>query len=213
MSARKELPDQPHRIYPFKAGEWFSISYVGSNIWGIREPHHDQDVVSYFISGKTRDILIDTGMGLADIGQTAPLLDRDPKKELTVLLTHTHWDHIGGASAFSDVRVFNDPYETNRLKNGWGKGEMPGFGREYFVDIEIPPAYSPNNFEIPGVPQSKTIQDGETINIGDDSLKVINTPGHTPGSTSFLLEKAGFLFTGDILYVGPNISTYGRIRL
>lgn len=217
MSTSRELPNNPKRIYPFNAREWFSVNQVGNNIWGIREPHHDQDVVSYFIYGKTRDILIDSGMGLADISQTSPLLNRAPEKQLVVLLTHTHWDHIGGASLFSDVRVFNDPYETNRLSKGWGKGEMPGFGTDYFLNIEIPPTYSPDDFEIPGVPSFKTLQDGEKISTGDDSLKVINTPGHTPGSTSFLLEKAGYLFTGDTLYVGPvylhmNESDYGAFQ-
>src|SRR3954463_1228551 len=47
-----------------------------------------------------------------------------------------------------------------------------------------------------------TIPDDEIIEVGDLRLRTIHTPGHTPGSTSFLLEGHPLLFTGDTLFPG-----------
>jgi glyoxylase-like metal-dependent hydrolase (beta-lactamase superfamily II) len=46
------------------------------------------------------------------------------------------------------------------------------------------------------------IPDDEVIRVGDLRLRTIHTPGHTPGSTSFLLEGHPLLFTGDTLFPG-----------
>ncbi len=46
------------------------------------------------------------------------------------------------------------------------------------------------------------IPDDEIIEVGDLRLRTIHTPGHTPGSTSFLLEGHPLLFTGDTLFPG-----------
>ena len=47
-----------------------------------------------------------------------------------------------------------------------------------------------------------TIPDDELIAVGDLQLRTIHTPGHTPGSTSFLLEGHPVLFSGDTLFPG-----------
>ena len=41
------------------------------------------------------------------------------------------------------------------------------------------------------------------LNLGDREIKVIETPGHTPGGVSFIDKTYGLLFTGDLLYEGP----------
>jgi glyoxylase-like metal-dependent hydrolase (beta-lactamase superfamily II) len=47
-----------------------------------------------------------------------------------------------------------------------------------------------------------TIPDDEVLTVGDLRLRTIHTPGHTPGSTSFLLEGHPVLFSGDTLFPG-----------
>ncbi len=47
-----------------------------------------------------------------------------------------------------------------------------------------------------------TIPDDEVIQVGDLRLRTIHTPGHTPGSTCFLLEGHPVLFSGDTLFPG-----------
>ena len=58
------------------------------------------------------------------------------------------------------------------------------------ADAEMLPSY---DFVIPG---------DEVYEIGDLRLRSVHTPGHTPGSTSFVLEETPLLFTGDTLFPG-----------
>lgn len=44
------------------------------------------------------------------------------------------------------------------------------------------------------------IEEGDIIKLGDDELKVLLTPGHSPGSLSFYCEKDGFVISGDALF-------------
>ncbi|MFM7272134.1 MAG: MBL fold metallo-hydrolase [Actinomycetes bacterium] len=57
-------------------------------------------------------------------------------------------------------------------------------------DAEMLPAYD------------DTIEDDEVIRVGDLRIRCIHTPGHTPGSTSFLIEGTPLLLTGDTLFPG-----------
>ncbi len=52
----------------------------------------------------------------------------------------------------------------------------------------------------PSPPADQTVKDGDTIQVGEVSLKVLHTPGHTPGGMSLYGE--GMVFTGDTLFVG-----------
>ena len=46
------------------------------------------------------------------------------------------------------------------------------------------------------------MKEGETLQIGDDTLKILFTPGHSPGSVSFYHEEGGFVIGGDVLFNG-----------
>ena len=52
------------------------------------------------------------------------------------------------------------------------------------------------------------VKEGDVIKFGDSELKVIETPGHSPGSISFLTD--GALFVGDVLFAGGG---FGRVDL
>ena len=54
------------------------------------------------------------------------------------------------------------------------------------------------------------LEDGEIIAVGQISLRTIHTPGHTPGSTCFLVEGSPVLFSGDTLFPGGPGNTAGR---
>ncbi len=49
------------REFPFGL-EWFEIRKLTDLVWGIREPHHYEDVLSYYIRGMNGSAIIDTGM-------------------------------------------------------------------------------------------------------------------------------------------------------
>lgn len=98
-----------------------------------------------------------------------------------VLLTHCHYDHIGGCGAL---------YENGAdIYCGEGEKELifSDENRAIFHNITIP------EFKIKG-----TFKDGEEVNLLNLKIKVIATPGHTSGGVSYLIEDC--LFTGDTLF-------------
>jgi hydroxyacylglutathione hydrolase len=103
-----------------------------------------------------------------------------------ILITHSHWDHIGAAAKLK--QMFHCPVYIHPLD---GKNlESPGSDRL--------PCWVP----IEGVKPDIFMADGEVIPVGKLLFKVIHTPGHSPGGVSFYCEKENVLFSGDTLFKG-----------
>ncbi len=101
-----------------------------------------------------------------------------------ILLTHSHFDHIGNCAELkseTDAKVYIHPSDAYRL-------EEPN----KHTIITMP--------DIPGVVDFEYLSDGMNIQIGNETLKVIFTPGHTEGSVCFLNEEEKILFSGDTLF-------------
>ena len=110
------------------------------------------------------------------------LLDNADKERL-ILLTHAHFDHIGGAVSLrdnTDTEIAIGEKENFALSDG---------------DVNLS-----NRFHAHLEPFSADIllKDQEEFAIGDIKIKVINTPGHTVGSVCFLIDD--ILFSGDTLF-------------
>ncbi|MDB2614304.1 MBL fold metallo-hydrolase, partial [Chlamydiales bacterium] len=127
---------------------------------------------------------------------SAPLiykyLEEKSLKPKAIILTHSHWDHMGDAAEIKrklslPVSIHKDD-EANLKKPGADK--LPLF------------------FEIEGVTPDNYLQDGDDLSLGIHRFKVIHTPGHSPGSLCLFEEKERVLFSGDTLFQGSigNIS-------
>ena len=99
----------------------------------------------------------------------------------TILLTHSHFDHIGAAEELSKKYGIS-------VKMAYSEKEV----------LEEPENSLEVNFEVPE--KIEYFREGDIINIGDIRLKVIETPGHTKGSVCFYEEKEKILFAGDTLF-------------
>ncbi len=199
MAKETDLPSVPAAKDYYFDINWFETRQITDRVLAIREPNHFEDVLSFYVQCGNDKYLIDTGMGLADITTVFP-----SSEEPHVLLTHTHWDHVGSVSEFQKVAVFNHPFETKRLRSGWLPQEMIGFTPENFNQAwSIPTSFSKDTFSLPGITNFRTLYDGQVLSIGDAMIRVIHTPGHSPGSVCFFDETHGYLFTGDTLYSGP----------
>ncbi len=106
-------------------------------------------------------------------------------KPVVILNTHAHVDHVG---ANKDIKEkFNIPlYLHSADRSILEKAQESELA--LFLGAKDSPA--PDHF----------IKEGDEIKIGKSSLKVIHTPGHSPGSVSFLGD--GFLLSGDTLFFG-----------
>ncbi|MBA2728706.1 MAG: MBL fold metallo-hydrolase [Parachlamydiaceae bacterium] len=103
-----------------------------------------------------------------------------------ILLTHSHWDHIGDVALCK--RLFNIPVYIH--ENDRSNLEVPGSdGLPCWINIE--PVKADGFFD-----------EGDTISVGDIKLQVINTPGHTPGGVCFYIKDHNILFSGDTLFKG-----------
>ncbi len=89
--------------------QWFTIKQVRPRLYAIAEFNHFEKVVSYLVVGKAQALLFDTGMGHRSIHKVIKGITKFP---VTVLLTHFHWDHVGGVQKTDTV------FSSKNMKDG-----------------------------------------------------------------------------------------------
>jgi glyoxylase-like metal-dependent hydrolase (beta-lactamase superfamily II) len=142
------------------------------------------DVNSYIVGCKETNAgaIIDPG------GKEAEILEILKKENLTlkyIINTHGHLDHSVGNSYLKEKT-----------------GAPIAIHAEDAIMLVIPqdPLLSLMLHEYVMVPADIELKDNDTINIGQIELRVIHTPGHTPGG--MCLINNGIIFTGDTLFAG-----------
>ena len=165
----------------------------------IFEPYHFQEVISYLILGSDRAILFDTGMGIGNIKAVAEFLTDKP---ITVVNSHSHFDHVGNNWRFEKVYLLNRPDSIERLTKGYSlQPEDENLSRQaYHYPGQLWVDYSKLEIKPCNV---IPIQPGHVFDLGDRKLDVIATPGHTDDSLMLVDRKAKVLFTGDTIYPAP----------
>ncbi|WP_027622981.1 MBL fold metallo-hydrolase [Clostridium lundense] len=185
--------------------DWFTIEKIDDVTYAISEYGHWEKVHSYLLIGKECALLIDTGLGIGNIKKEVDLLTDLPIKVVT---THVHWDHIGGHNLFSDISVHQE--DAKWLRNGI---PMP-------IDVirknvicqpfikEAPKEFDINKYNIYTGNPTKELIDNDIIDIGSREIRVIHTPGHSPGHICLWEEEKGYLYTGDLIYIGTLYAFY-----
>lgn len=134
----------------------------------------------YTVSSDNAAIVIDPGEFSQEV---CTFLEENKEKQRLILLTHCHFDHIGGAKKLREItgtkiaigeKEFDATLSSSKTLSDY-------FG--IFVDrfkADIP------------------LKNGEVLNVGDLEIRCIETPGHTVGGMCYLFENS--LFSGDTLF-------------
>lgn len=177
---------------------------------------------SYVLTGGERNLLIDTGFNqpecLADLSAGIAALGLDMDRT-DIFITHFHADHCGlvtqvaapgsriymgrvDKGKFDDMMNLGDAYwtpaETQYRREGYPAAEM-----------EETRLFNPARRFISSVPfEAVLLEDGDTLAGYGEELRVVFTPGHTPGHLCLYMPGGQTLFTGDhVLFdITPNIT-------
>ena len=180
--------------------EWYEVYRLCPNTYAIYEPFQFEEALSYLVLGKKRGVLIDTGTGIGNLKGLVMTLTELP---VSVINTHTHWDHIGNNHQFEEVACFNHPECIEKMKAGKSNESLLASITGDSVWKPLPREFDSKTWHIPSVEPTTLLKDGDSINLGERTLEVIYTPGHSPGSICFLDKKNRILFTGDTFFPGP----------
>lgn len=150
------------------------------------------------IEGRERAVLLDTGMGIGDIEK---VVERLTRLRVRVVNSHTHFDHIGDNHRFDEIAVFDNEVEIERLKRGRTIKDLRCELRGELLFRPLPMGFDPESYEIQPCMPTRLLKHEEYIDLGGRRLKVLHTPGHSPGSLCLLDTKSGELFTGDTFYL------------
>ena len=118
----------------------------------------------YLVEGNDRAVLLDAGTNIPGLDKIVAQITSKP---VTLMLTHGHGDHVGGAGPFPEVYLCeaDEQMFTNNVRRYKG--------------------------------QIKHLSDGQTIDLGGRKLEVMFTPGHTSGSVTFFDKERHYGFSGD----------------
>lgn len=137
----------------------------------------------YTCSATKKAVIIDPGAEGKKIHRW--ILEKGVKVDY-ILLTHGHVDHIGAVDELKgllgDVLVGIHAGDAEMLTDG--KKNLSGYMGQSLVQKEA----------------DILLQDGQEIMVGNERLKIISTPGHSPGCVCFLSSEG--LFSGDTLFAG-----------
>jgi len=156
-------------------------------VWNEAEPPVHLYGNSWYVGvAGLSSVLIATKDGLilldGDLPQSVPLIEaniktlgHDVREVKLILVSHEHFDHVGGVAALqrdSGARVLAGAAAAKALAQGHPTESDP----QYEVD---------DKYSYPKVAHAETVEDGQQITLGDVTLTAHRTPGHTPGGTSW----------------------------
>lgn len=176
---------------------WFSVSKIDDNTFAINEDKHWEETHCYLLCGVKNALLIDTGLGVANIKKVVDSLTLLP---VLVVTTHIHWDHIGGHKYFENIAVHEAEKEWLSIKF-----PIPLQAVKHNLvckPCDFPLDFSIDSYQLPKISPQQILHDGDCLDLGERKITVIHTPGHSPGHCCFYEPERKYLYSGDLIYSG-----------
>jgi glyoxylase-like metal-dependent hydrolase (beta-lactamase superfamily II) len=185
QTGKKEEPpaaSRPHILGPYP------VTIVpGIHLLGGLAP-----AAAYVVETSDGLVLIDTGLHADLVKRQMALLKLDWRRVCAIFLTHVHGDHCGGAQelrAATGAKVYAGKGDAAILRAGRPR-------EAFFSTFPMPdPTPAPTTVDV-------ELSGDQTITIGDVRFTALATPGHTPGSVCYRMERGerSALFSGDIIW-------------
>ncbi len=157
---------------------------------GGKYPHGN----SLLVEGSAGALIVDPSLGMFPRRDRLPQVDR-------VVNSHCHEDHIAGNALFPDVPWHLHEADLPGIRSLDAMMAIYGFpgavGDAWRKTLVEQFHFTPREDAVP-------YRDGDVFDLGDCTLRVIHTPGHTRGHCALLLEPDGVLYLGDI-----DLSSFG----
>lgn len=201
------------------AEQWFCRDAFPNGITRLSETHVDPFARCnvWHVRGRDRDLVIDTGLGVRSLREAAADLFGHA---VTAVLTHSHFDHIGGAYEFSSRLAHVDELGELARPEGFrgltasalgadlvGRLRAAGYTvPEHFLTALPSPDFPVDDYSVKSAPLTETVRDGDIVDLGDRAFEVLHLPGHSPGSIGLWEAATKTLFSGDAVYDGPLLS-------
>jgi len=200
------------------ADRWFEAIAHDNGITQFVEPHVHRIIRCnmWHVRGRDRDLVVDTGVGVASLAdQLAPF-----ERPVVCVATHVHYDHVGclheferrlmhpvGAAQMSDAVVRMplrwSAFEPEMVEAARSIGYQ--VDRDEMVDALPRVGFDIDQFYSAGAPATEVIDEGVVIDLGDRRFDVLHLPGHTEDSIGLWEADTQTLFAGDAIYDGPLI--------
>lgn len=171
------------------------INAIDENTWMITDFFNDH---MYLLEGEKEALLIDTGVGSLTLSGTIRGLTEKP---LTVALSHGHVDHIGATGIAERVYLSMKDFKLYEVcakpecKRAYCEMKLEKYGtglsaseKEAYLDRLLQKGVCGRLAPLPG-----------SFELGDRTVEVISTPGHTEGSVCFFDHRTKALFSGDTI--------------
>jgi len=170
---------------------------------------------SYFIKGEKADLIIDTGYGLLSLYDhlvSMGLLAPTSTRPLYIVGTHEHFDHVGGMRHFAGhpgVSIMMGHLDADAVTSGNVCRTCADEVRYYALKPAKYWKAAPYEYDsFLATLKNYTVQadithrlaSGDEIDVGGAVFRVVELPGHTPGSIGLYNPSSGELYTGDAMY-------------
>ncbi|HEV2035914.1 MAG TPA: MBL fold metallo-hydrolase [Candidatus Dormibacteraeota bacterium] len=174
----------------------------GSNGFDLTDPY---DCHVYLIDGGRELALIDVGagMGAPEIIENVRRDGFDPGRIRHVILTHGHADHAGGGARMRKLLGEPATYASRMIAESLRLGDEAAIS----LDAAKRAGIYPLDYHLEPAPVDHELEEGDVVEVGSLRLAVLDTPGHSDGHLSLLLEDGGqtMLFAGDVIFFGGKI--------
>ena len=174
--------------------ELVRAQYFGTNCW-------------IFAPGKNSEcFIVDPGMAIPDlVGEIGEVISKHNLKPIATVVTHGHLDHTFSVHAFDEkygVATYIHPKDREFLANPMGLLTPNGPILSILQEMGV------NSFKEPS--DLRELVNGTVIEIAGFTLKALHAPGHTPGSTLFVVNDE-YLISGDVLFQNSIGNTSSRL--